>query len=174
MTLIIFFIKVSYESYTIDKNSLTIQLKILISKVPFFKKFSHVLLEPNGSFTIFFYNIIAYANLVAFTLPPIASFIKETLTREISFSGILKLLAFACNIILSIVSLKMLVLPIIKKLMEIFQEILCNDDSKTINDTFELKKIQLIEESTKLINNTNLLLSIEDVKPRKTRTKIIL
>jgi hypothetical protein len=174
LTLIIFFIKISYESYKIDKNSLSDQLKIFISKVPFFKKFSRVLLEPNGSFTTFFYNIIAYANKVAFTLPPIGSFLKETLTKEISFINILKLLAFAFEMIVYILSLKMLVLPIIKKLMELFQEILCNDDSKTINDTFEFKKIELIEESTKLINNTNVMLSIQDVKPRKTRTKIIL
>jgi hypothetical protein len=173
LTLILFFMKISYEYSQIDiKKLLSYLLKIFINEVPFFKQFSHVLFEQNGSYTTFFYNILASANTVSLYLPPI---FNELLINQISFSIILKNLAFAFTLIVNILlRLSNGVLPSIKKLMEIFQEILCNDDSKIITDTFEFNKKQLIEESTKLINNTNVIQAIEDMKPKKTRTKIIL
>ena len=163
--LILFFMKISYEYSQIDISYL---LKIFINEVPFFKQFSHVLFETNGSYTTFFYNILASANTVSLYLPPI---FNELLINQISFSIILKNLAFAFTLIVNIILLGSNgVLPSIKKLMEMFQEILCNDDSKIITDTFEFNKKQLIEESTKLINNTNVIQAIEDMKPKKTRT----
>jgi hypothetical protein len=181
LTLIIFFIKVTYENLEVDKEQFLTQLRVFINKVPFFKQFSRVLFDPNESFTTFFYNIVTYANTVALTLPPIVNFVPETFVKTISIFDILKLLGFAFSTITKLIlSTSIFVAFVLKNLMKIFEGILCKDEitkieDTTINDEEEKRKlIELIEESTKIINTTNLLLAIKDMKPKRKRTKIIL